>query len=90
MKCAICGIEIDSVEDGIDQGWISYAWDGDKEKDGPFCPSCSETLIETDEDGECVIKEEFKGKIAYLEGDFHENQPDEHISEEIIFGFIEN
>jgi hypothetical protein len=90
MKCAICGIEIDSVEDGIDQGWVPYAWDGDQQKDGPFCPSCSETLIEIDEVGEYVVKEKYQGKIVYQEGDFDENEPDENIPAGIILGFIEN
>lgn len=90
MKCAICGIEINSVDEGIDEGWIPYVWDGDQEKDGPFCPSCSETLIRVDEDGEFVVKEEYRGKIAYLDGDFDENEPDEHLSAEIILGCIEN
>ena len=84
MKCAICGIEIDSVEDGIDQGWIPYVWEGATTKDGPFCPSCSETLIETDEVGEYVVKEEYRGKIVYQEGDFSEQEPPEHMSIGII------
>ena len=90
MKCAICGLEVDSVEKGIDEGWIPYAWDGDQAKEGPFCPSCSDTLFQVDEHGEFVVKEQYSGKIAYLEGDFSENGPDQHISEEIILGFIEN
>ena len=90
MKCAICGLEVDSVEKGINEGWIPYTWDGDQEKDGPFCPSCSETLIETDEVGEYVVKEEYRGKIAYLDGDFDENETDKHLSAEIILGCIEN
>jgi hypothetical protein len=65
MKCAICGIEIDSVEDGIDQGWIPYVWEGDHTKEGPFCPSCSETLFQIDEVGEYVVKEKYRGKITY-------------------------
>jgi hypothetical protein len=84
MKCAICGIQIDSVEDAIDQGWTPYTWDGGQEKDGPFCPSCSETLIEIDEVGEYAVKEEYQGKIVYQEGDFFEEEPPEHVSIGII------
>jgi len=29
MKCAICGIEIDSIDQAIEEAWIPYAWDGD-------------------------------------------------------------
>jgi hypothetical protein len=60
MKCGICGIQIDSVEKAISTGWIPYVWDGDREQDGPFCPSCCESLIEIDDDGECAVKEEYQ------------------------------
>ena len=33
MKCAICGIEIDSIDEAIDEGWIPYIWEGDHEKE---------------------------------------------------------
>jgi len=90
MKCAICGIQIDSVDEAIDEGWIPYVWDGAQEKDGPFCPSCSETLIQVDEDGEFVVKEEYRGKIAYLDGDFEENEPDERAPTGIVLEYCEN
>ena len=82
MKCAICGIEMDSVEDRIDHRWIPYAGDGDKEKDGPFCPSCSDTLRETGEDGEFVVKEQYSGKIAHLECNFDEDEQDENMPDQ--------
>jgi hypothetical protein len=44
MKCAICGIQIDSVDEAVEQGWTPYFFDGDKEHD-PACPSCTETLL---------------------------------------------
>ncbi|MEJ2431297.1 MAG: hypothetical protein P8075_20645 [Deltaproteobacteria bacterium] len=75
MKCAICGIEIDSVDDGIEQGWIPYVWEGDHTKEGPFCSSCCEALFQIDEVGEYVVKEEYRGKITYQEGDSVEQDP---------------
>ncbi len=48
MKCAICGIEIDSIDQAREEAWIPYAWDGDREQEGPFCGSCSETLMQVD------------------------------------------
>jgi hypothetical protein len=84
MKCAICGTQIDSVEEGIDRGWIPYVWEGDHTKEGPFCPSCSEFLFQIDEVGEYVVKEEYRGKITYQKGDFSEEEPPEHISIGII------
>lgn len=41
MKCAICGIRIDSIDKVIEEGWVPYFYEGDKEHD-PVCPSCSE------------------------------------------------
>jgi hypothetical protein len=90
MKCAICGIQIDSVEKAIGTGWIPYVWDGDREQDGPFCPSCCESLIEIDDDGEYVVKDEYQGKIAYQEGDFGEDQPEDNLIATIVFDYCEN
>ena len=78
MKCSICGITIDSVEEAIDEWWIPYVWEGDLEQEGPFCGSCFEGLIEIDEDGEFVVKEEYRGKIIYQDGDFDEGEGEEH------------
>ena len=27
MKCVICGMEVESIEDAIDQGWVPYFYD---------------------------------------------------------------
>ncbi len=70
MKCAICGIEIDSIDQAIEEAWIPYAWDGDREQEGPFCGSCSETLMQVDGNGEFELKPEYRGKIMYQNGDF--------------------
>ena len=79
MKCAICGIEIESIDQAIEAGWIPSVWDGDQEKDGPFCSSCSDTLIEVDEIGEFAVKEEYRGKITHQEGDFSVAEPKEYL-----------
>jgi len=89
MKCAICGIQIDSVENAVSTGWIPYVWDGDREQDGPFCSSCCESLIEIDKDGEWVVKEEYQGEITYLEGDFSEEQ-ESNLVVNIVFDYCEN
>jgi len=90
MKCAICGMQIDSVDEAIDKGWIPYVREGDQEIDGPFCPSCTETLIQIDEDGEFLVKEEYRGKIVYLDGDLYENEPDDDFLEGVVFEYGEN
>ena len=90
MKCAICGMILDSVEEAIDEGWIPYVWEGDREQEGPFCASCFESLIEIDEDGEYVVKEEFHGKIIYQDGDFDEREGEEHPFVGLILEYSEN
>ena len=79
MKCATCGLIIDSIDEAIDRGWIPYAWDADREQDGPFCTSCTDSLITIDENGEFVIKEEYQGKLTYQDGDFSEVERNEHL-----------
>ena len=90
MKCAICGITIDLVEEAIDKGWIPYVWDGDLEIEGPFCASCFEGLIEIDGDGEFVVKEDFTGKIKYQVGDFDEEEGEERPLLGLVLEFCEN
>ena len=90
MRCAICGITIDSVEEAIDEGWIPYVWDGDQEKEGPFCASCFEALIEIDKDGEFAVKEEFAGKIKYQGGDFNEEEGEERPLVGLVLKYCEN
>jgi len=90
MKCAICGIEVDSIDEAIDDGWIPYIWEGDQEKEGPYCGACSEILIQVNEEGEYVVKEEYRGKITYQEGDFIDEEPQEHVSTGVILEYCDN
>ena len=91
MKCAICGIQIDSVNEAIDNGWIPSVWEVDNEQEGPFCASCSETLMQLDENGEFGLRQEYRGKIAYHEGDFFDDElPHEHKSIGIILEYSDN
>jgi transcription initiation factor IIE alpha subunit len=66
MKCAICGIEIESIDEVIEQGWIPYFYEEETEHEFA-CPGCSEIFLESDEDGEMEVKEEYLGKIKYLD-----------------------
>jgi len=83
MKCDICGIQIDSVEEAVDQGWIPYFYEGEKEH-GPVCSSCAEKLIRLGEDGELELKEEYRGKITYQGGDF----VDDEATQELVIGIM--
>ena len=73
MKCAICGIEIESIDEAIEQDWIPYFYEVDKEHEFA-CPGCSEIFLESGEDGEMEVKEEYRGKISYLD-----EKPKEHL-----------
>ena len=64
IKCVICGLTVDSIDEAINQGWIPYFYDGDKEHE-QACSSCSKSLLQLDEDGEMVVKEEYRDKISY-------------------------
>lgn len=72
MKCAICGIEIDSVEKAIDKGWIPSFYEGEQEH-GLVCSGCSESLLKLDGDREFELKEECEGKIIYQDEDTREH-----------------
>jgi len=65
MRCAICGIQIDSVDEAIEEGWIPYFYDGEFEHE-VACPACTQALLQEGKDGEMEIKEEFRGKLKYL------------------------
>jgi hypothetical protein len=64
MKCSICGIRIDSVDDAIEQGWCPYFYESETEHEFA-CPGCAEIFLQKGEDGEMEVKEEYKGKITF-------------------------
>ena len=66
MKCAICGIQIDSVDEAVEQGWTPSFCDGEIQHD-PACPACTNSLLQINEHGEWQVKEKFRGKIEFLE-----------------------
>ena len=63
MFCSICGTEIESIDQAVDDGWIPYFYDGETEHD-VACPSCSETVLQVGEDGEMEVKPKYQGKIV--------------------------
>jgi hypothetical protein len=66
MKCAICGVTIDSVDEAIDAGWTTYFYEGNKEHE-PVCPECTASILQEGKDGEMEVKEKYRGEIAYQE-----------------------
>ena len=67
MKCSICGISVDSVDEAINNGWVPYFYEGDQEHEFA-CDGCSESLLELGKDGEMQVKEEFRGKVMFQPG----------------------
>ena len=86
IKCAICGITINSVDELVEQDWVHSFFEGEEEH-GPVCPSCSEKLICIAPDGEFELKQEFKGKIVYRD---HVRQYDDDPLTDVVLGFILN
>ena len=80
MRCAICGIEIDSIEEGIEEGWIPYFYEEETEHEFA-CPGCSEVFLELAEDGAMEVKEEYREKIKYL---------DEKVEGDLVMGVMLN
>ena len=66
MKCVICGIEPDFVEEPIDLGWIPYFHE-ERMHHGPACPECSKVLLQMDSFGEMELRGRYRGKISYKE-----------------------
>ena len=68
MKCAICAITVDSMDEAIEQGWEPYFYEGETEHEFA-CPGCAETFLYQGEDGEMEVREEYRGKITYHDGE---------------------
>lgn len=64
MKCAICGITIDSIEEATEQGWEPYFYDGETEHEFA-CATCAEKILQMDQNGEMEVKPEYRGKLTY-------------------------
>ena len=86
MKCSICGIQIDSLEEAAEEGWEPYFYDGETEYE-LACPGCAETFLHEGEHGEMELKEEYRGKVRYIAKRSHE-PPQEHFS--IGIAILEN
>ena len=65
MNCAICGIQIDSVDEAVEEGWVPYFYDGETEHE-VACPACTHALLQEGKDCEMEVKKEFRGKLTYL------------------------
>jgi hypothetical protein len=82
MKCVICGIELDTISEAINQGWVPNFYESEMEH-GPACPSCTEAMLYMDEDGEMSLKPEYRGRIQYADGDYDSSQDE---SDDLMIG----
>jgi len=57
MRCAICGIVIDSIDEAVEQGWIPYFYEGEPEPEFA-CPGCTEVFLESGKYGELEVEGE--------------------------------
>jgi hypothetical protein len=44
MKCAICGITVESIDDAVEEGWTPYFYEGEIEHEFA-CPDCAGTFL---------------------------------------------
>jgi hypothetical protein len=77
MRCSICGIRIDSVDEAVEGGWAPYFYEGETEHEFA-CPDCEGTFLQEGEHGEWEVKEEYKGKITFLDEE-KDHKPGEHL-----------
>ena len=83
MKCAICGIEIETIDEAIENDWIPDFYEGEDEH-GPACSSCAETMIDIGENGEAELMAEYRGKVQYMDGDYGYQAKEEDLAIEIF------
>ena len=86
MRCSICGIRIDSVDNAVEEGWIPYFCGGEIEHE-VACPDCSQALLQEGTDGEWELKEEYRGKLKYLDESGDEAWQDHS---EVVMAVLEN
>jgi hypothetical protein len=84
MKCAICGMQIDTIDQAVDQGWIPYFVEGDEEHE-VACPACTYGLLREGEEGKMEVKEEYRGKLTYLDDETRKQGSKEDLAIEISF-----
>ena len=69
MKCSICGIEVETIDEAIENDWLPSFYEGEVEH-GPVCSSCAKTMIDMGHDGEMELKAEYRGKVQYVDGGY--------------------
>ena len=86
MRCAICGLHIDLIDDAIEEDWTPYFYEGTELHD-VACPSCTETLLRLGEHGEMEVREEYRGRLRY-QGEIGKRVWQDH--SEVVMLVLEN
>jgi hypothetical protein len=86
MRCAICGIRIDSVDEAVEEGWTPYFYDGQIEHE-VACPACTQALLQEGKDGQLEVREEYRGKLRYLDESGDEALQDHS---QVVMAVLEN
>lgn len=74
MKCAICGIEVETVEEAVERDWIPSFYDELDNQHEPACSDCAGLFLHCGSDGEWEIKEEYRGKIRFQDPGIHSSE----------------
>jgi hypothetical protein len=75
MICSMCGIQIDSVDDAVERGRTPYFYDGEIDHE-IACPACTHALLQEGKDDEIEVKEEYQGKLKYVDESGDKSWPD--------------
>jgi len=86
MRCAICGIRISTVDEAVEDGWTPYFYDGQTEIE-VACPACTQALLQEGRDGELEVKEEYQGRLKYLDETGDEAWQDDS---QVVIAVLEN
>ena len=56
MQCCFCGQYVKDIEEAVEEGFYPDFWHHEVQYQGPVCPDCQKEHLETDEDGEFILK----------------------------------
>jgi hypothetical protein len=66
MRCSICGTQISSFPEALEEGWCPCFYEGNDLHD-VACPACTDMLLQYGEDDEFEVKREYRGKLRFLD-----------------------
>jgi hypothetical protein len=66
MRCSICGTQIASFPEALEEGWCPCFYEGNDLHD-MACLSCTDILLQYGEDDEFEVKREYRGKLHFLD-----------------------